>query len=252
MLRRCLLSLLATVAAALPAAARAQTDTTLHASNVWLVYNGTHALSSRWALLVDAQLRRTDFLSSPKQGELRPALRYQWTRQLSTAVGYAFFHTSTSTLLAQALPVNEHRVWEQLAFRQGTPRLSVEHRLRLEQRWEQRVQRVSGTPRITERAYQNRARYQFRLSHPLHAGPLSDPGPYATAGDELFFQRWGPTVRRAFDQNRGFAALGYRWNTRWRAEAGYMNQYREANVGSRHASEHVLQLTLFSEVPFHR
>jgi hypothetical protein len=226
-------------------------DSSRHAANVWLVYNGRHALSARWALFADAQVRRADGLARPKQWLVRPGLRYRWREHVSLTAGYAFQRTSPHGLLAEEIPTDEHRVWQQIEVERPAGRTALEHRLRLEQRWEEDVSDAGGTARVTGRGYQNRARYRLSATRPLHGGEPDAPGWYLAASDEPFV-RWGPGVGRTFDQNRAFVGLGRRWSDGLRVEGGYLNQYARAGSGRAVEVNHVLQLTLVSEVPLRR
>ena len=240
-----------------PNAAAAQGDSTRHAGNTWLVYNGTHDLSARLGLHLEAQLRRTDGIAAPKQLLLRPGVRVAFGDKVAATVGYAFQRTSPQGLLADPVATREHRGWQQVEIEAAAGRLTLQHRARLEQRWQEEVASDGpGAPRVTGWAYENRARYQLRLTRPLRSdaspgGDAEAPGWYLTATEEPFV-RFGRDVGRAFDQNRAFLGVGRRWGEALRAEAGYLNQYARAARGRALEVSHVLQAAVYADAPFRR
>jgi hypothetical protein len=231
-------------------AAPAPRDSTRHDANVWLVYNGRHDWSSRWVLVADAQVRRSSGATLPKQFLIRPGLAYMWRHDVRLTVGYAYQRTAPQGLLADAIATDEHRAWQQVEVAQPAGLLALDHRLRLEQRWQEDVS-AGAAPRVTGWAYQNRARYQLRATRSLQGSKPTAPGWYATATEEPFV-RWGGAPRRTFDQNRVFAGLGHRWRNDSRLEVGYLNQYARAGAGRAREINHVLQVTLVSEAPLRR
>lgn len=241
----------AACAAAVPTAARGQTDSSRQVANLWLVYNGTHAWSSRWALLAEAQWRRTDFAARPKQLLLRTGLEYTWTDRVSLGAGYTYLGTSPHGPLADPISSDEHRAFEQVSVSHDVGRVALDHRLRVEQRWQAEVESGGGPPRAVGRAYANRGRYQIRATRPLHAGDVEHPGWYATATGEPFL-RFGRDVGRAFDQSRVFVGLGYRWKGATRIEGGYLRQDRRPAAGRAREANHALHVSLYSEAPLRR
>lgn len=65
------------------------------------------------------------------------------------------------------------------------------------------------------------------------------------AWDEMFVHLnttdWG--AMQGFDQNRGFAGIGYRWQSHILTEIGYLNQY--INAVNTDRMNHILSLNLF-------
>ena len=59
----------------------------------------------------------------------------------------------------------------------------------------------------------------------------------------------GGSQGRAFDQNRAFLGLGYRWGEGLRVEGGYLNQYDVPARGRAREVSHVLQVAFYSDAP---
>ena len=243
-------------AVALPAAVGAQAsggDSTNHEPNAWVVYSGSHAWSSRFGLYLEGQVRRADGVRAPKQLLFRPGLQYRWTERVAVTAGYAYQRTSPHGILAAPVAVPEHRAWEQVEVETPAGRLGVEHRVRLEHRWEQEVETSPGlAARRAGWASSTRARYQLRATRPLHGGAPDAPGWYLTATAEPFARVSGGGGGRAFDQSRAFLGAGRRWGKGLRVEGGYLNQHDVPERGPARETSHVLQLAVYSDAPLTR
>ena len=230
---------------------RTELDSVRHDANTWLVYTGNHRWSTRWGLYVEGQVRRAEGLTAPKQLLVRPGLQYHWTNRVTLTAGYAFQRTSPHGILAEPIVAPEHRAWEQVEVETPAGRVALQHRVRVEHRWEAHVEEDAGTSARREGwDYSNRARYQLRATRPLHGGAADDPGWYVTATEEPFVRFGGAAEGRAFDQNRAFLGLGYRWGERLRVEGGYLNQYDVPERGRAREVSHVLQLAFYSDARF--
>lgn len=217
-------------------------------TNAWLMYLGDHAVASRWALHAETQVRRAELFDAWQQLLVRPGLIYTLTPNARVTAGYAFVRTWPYGGQPAAARFDEHRTWQQLQLGHATGRVAWQHRYRLEQRWVDTP--VDATTR--DRRYTNRMRYLARATLPLRGRAL-DPGePYASVYDELMVS-WGRNVgRNVFDQNRAYAALGWRLTGATRVEAGYLQQFVLKADGVRAERNHTLQLGIFQSAPLRR
>ena len=62
----------------------------------WFMYFGSHKISEKWGLHLEAQLRRNEFISKPQQLLLRTGINYYFTPNAFFTVGYAFVETWVS------------------------------------------------------------------------------------------------------------------------------------------------------------
>ncbi len=88
-----------------------------------------------------------------------------------------------------------------------------------------------------------RPRQMFRYMHPFEQKPQLS----LIIWDELFV-RVNTTPaggQSGFDQNRGFAGMGWTFNPNFRAELGYMNQYIDDAKHENHVMHHLLMGSLF-------
>ena len=102
-------------------------------------------------------------------------------------------------------------------------RFSLQHRLRLEQRWLEKYNNAASEVPESH-TYVNRFRYMLRVQAPLQGRTLDDHEFYAAAYDELFIGFGKNVGENIFDQNRVALLAGYKLNKHLRIEAGYLNQ----------------------------
>ena len=104
--------------------------------------------------------------------------------------------------------VNEHRIFQQFITKQSYGRVGFQHRYRFEQRW------VEGDFRL-------RFRYFLSLNVALSQPKLDDNTWYASAYNEIFLN----SEDNVFDRNRLYGGIGYKLNSKFKFELGYMNQF---------------------------
>lgn len=208
----------------------------------WWVYYGDHPVkNSKWGVLTEIQIRRTDFASNWQQLLLREGATYRLSPRVQLGGGYGFIRTSRYGAFPVARAFNEHRFFEQVIFKHEAGRLELEHRYRVEQRW---LEAFTGNTRSWR--YQNRFRYQLRGSVPLSAANASGQQWYLFAGDELFIH-FGPNYGASpFDQNRAFIGVGYKLSRANRLEVSYLNQFLVQRSGKVEESNHTLRIQLTS------
>lgn len=129
--------------------------------------------------------------------------------------------------------VNEAMAWEQYNYIQNTEYGIFSLRTRLEER-----------NNLDAPGASVRFRQLIKFVYPL----ILD---WSLVGsEEIMFNlnsvKWGPTT--GFDQNRVFVGAGYNFDTVFRTEFGYMNQYVNNNLNSDFI-DHQLSLNLFINVP---
>lgn len=189
----------------------------------WLQTFNTINLNKKWSLHLEYQWRREDGLKYWKQSLLRIGANYKLNEQITAQLGYGWIETFPygDHPIANNGTFPEHRIYEQLSFRQPINRWTFTHRFRIEQRWLGRV--VAGSDREIEGwNYLHRFRYQFRVQHPFWA--KGDRQFYGAAADEIFIGAGKKVGVNIFDQNRIFLLLGFKLNKKLSLEAGYFNQ----------------------------
>jgi hypothetical protein len=225
----------------------------------WAATFQNYKLSPRTGLYFDAQWRSTGQVRQMQALLLRPGINFYLTPSLTGTVGYAFIpQQRVSGGVEGYLP--EHRVWEQLVFTHavklgahhtGTRHHSdvhqhamatLQHRLRLEQRFIPRHHAEGGELVHDGHRYAGRLRYFARAVVPLSG----QAGWFAAVQNEIFFNAANASFvnGKFFDQNRAYLAAGYRLSKQFDMELGYMNQYI-SGAGANSTNNHIVQLATY-------
>jgi hypothetical protein len=222
-------------------------------TNAWLMYFGNHKLSDKWGLHLEAQMRRSDFLSSPQQWLLRGGINYYLNSQVFFTAGYCYVETYPygEQPVKSAFP--ENRFWEQVQIKTQLKQVEWISRYRLEQRFVKLpVSNSAGEYEPGDAVYSNRMRILNRLSIPFKGQSITNKTFYFTAYDEIMWN-WGKnTGPNLLDQNRLYAAFGYVIPVAGRLEIGYLLQSIYKADGIRVEQNNTFQLALFSNISFAR
>ncbi len=204
----------------------AQNDRLNDHNNInWLQSVNTVPLGKKWSIHAEYQWRRENGLKYWQQSLLRLGVNYKLHENVSAHIGYGWIETFPygDFPIANAGTFPEHRIYEQMTFRQPVSKWIFTHRFRVEQRWLGRVKAsTSGNREIESWFFLHRFRYQFRTQYPIWI--KGDKQFYAATADELFIGAGKNLGINIFDQNRIFLLLGHKLNKKISVEAGYMNQ----------------------------
>lgn len=164
----------------------------------------------KWLFYFEAQPRVGDDISRLERLLIRPAIGYNYDKNITFYLGYGWTPTSTDSEYEGDFR-NENRIWQQMSIKQSALGLDWVHRLREEQRMIDDASSVS-----------NRFRYLLRGSY-----QFCDCQDFGLTGyNELFVTlnsvERGP--RAGFDRNRFF--FGPFWgDSKARFEVGYLGEY---------------------------
>ena len=192
----------------------------------WLVYVGDHKLAPKWTLHTEYQARRVHGLRVPQNQLSRLGLGRTLTDRVKVSASYTYFESfrygAYPSVAGRASP--EQRIYEDVTLNDPLGRLTLNHRIRLEQRWLGTRGGEDGKGAVGKWVYQNRIRYQLAATFPLQ-GPTIDNGEwYLNAFDELFMS-FGKNVRNnIFNQNRLSAGPGYQFTKNAKVELNYLYQ----------------------------
>jgi hypothetical protein len=186
----------------------------------------------RWRWWAEGQLRYRESGKELDQSLLRPGIGYALTDRSTVFVGYAHVTNHPAGMGA----VHENRIWQQYQWSGPTPLGAFISRSRLEQRWQE-----NGND--TGVRFRELVKFNWPFSfHPAASFVLAD---------ELFINLVGTdwsvlASKQGFDQNRGFAGIGYRFTPIVLMEVGYMNQY--INTTTRDRMNHILSINLYIDL----
>ena len=195
----------------------------------WLASFNTIKTGKKTSIHADLQLRSSDELGYIQTLLLRTGVNIHLNKKLIVTTGYAYIRNYRS-IAAIAGYAAEHRVWEQFLYNHKIKRIQVSHRFRIEQRFVPKVKVENNDLETYGYGYSNRFRYFTRMLLPLNNYPSFTKGMFAALQNEVFLN-FGNTAQvngKAFDQNRLYFAAGYRINSSFDLEAGYMYQYISA------------------------
>ncbi len=213
--------------------------------NGWLALFSSYKLNKKFAIHFDGQLRSADKWKEAQSFIIRPGVNYMIASNQVATLGYAYVghHRRIDDVSGWA---PEHRIWEQYIINQSFPFLqrpvSLQHRLRLEQRFLSRSEVANTELKTAEYVFSQRFRYFARSIFPLKATAKFTQGMFISLQDEIFFNVTNASVinDKFFDQNRAYGSLGYRLSQKCDIEVGYMYQFiagRSSNINN-----HILQL----------
>lgn len=190
-----------------------------HNNTNWVQIFNNINLDKKWSLHIEYQWRRENWLKNWQQSLFRMGVNKKLSENVVIHLGYAWVETFPygGFPIASSGTFPEHRLYEQIIFRQPIRKWILAHRFRIEQRWLGKVQ--TGTDReIEEWFFVHRFRYQFRAQYNF------SPKWYAVAADEIFIGAGKNVGVNIFDQNRAFLLAGFKLNRHVSIEAGYFNQ----------------------------
>lgn len=235
----------------LPLAGMAQKHISTQA-HAWATYQGNHRFSDRWGLHTEYQWRRNNMFEHWQQSLLRVGVEYYLKNGLQFTVGYGWIRTFPYGDQPVAFTFDEHRLWEQVMLNQQVWRIGINHRYRMEQRWmETRVANADGATDVIFQL-RHRGRYRLMLTMPLSRSSMANNTLFLALYDEVFLG-FGPHIgNNVLDQNRAYAALGWRFNKDLNFQVGYLNQYVIKSDGFHAERNHTLQLAVQYNIDLRR
>jgi hypothetical protein len=211
--------------------------------NAWVMYFGNHRLSERWGIHTEYQWRRADMFNDWQQSLLRLGIDYYGKNNVQYTAGYGWIKTFQYGDQPVSHDFDEHRIWEQLILKNKAGRVDFHHRYRLEQRFlENWVKDASGNYALDGYLFRQRVRYRFMITMPLSRKEMANNTLFLSAYDEPFLGFGKGIAKNILDQNRLYVALGWRFNSNFNVQLGYLNQYVVKKDGIQAERNHTLQI----------
>jgi hypothetical protein len=231
-----------------------QTHRTPVAQNhAWMMFFGNHALSEKWSIHTEVQIRRADGFSTTQQTLLRTGLNFHLTSTSFATLGYCWVNTHPYGTFPSKSIFQENRIWEQFQNKNQLGKVEWISRFRLEQRWINLPSFSSTTQSWTagDPVFSNRFRTLQRFSIPFKGTKIEDHSWYLSMYDECLIQFGKNIGLNVFDQNRAYIAIGTKIPKVGRLEFGYLNQFIIKSNGIQVENNHTLQIGLSSTLPLH-
>lgn len=219
----------------------------------WYMGMNTFRLNDKFIFFFDAQLRSTDKWRQSETFIFRPAVGYLLNKNAIISLGVAsvtnwrtFTYSDIGTPLTIRDAVDDNRIWQQLIVNQAFRNRTLQHRLRLEERWLGTLTRNGQELELVDRKLNARFRYFTRLIVPFKEQSPFTQGWFAALQNEFFFNVIGSAHanRKFFDQSRTYGGIGYRLSSKVDLEWGYMAQY-VVQRQSPHIFNNIAQLSSF-------
>ncbi|QNK61342.1 DUF2490 domain-containing protein [Pedobacter sp. PAMC26386] len=205
----------------------------------WLFLLNNTKINKKWGTHLDVQVRSADDWSNVRNFLFRPGITYFINDKNDLTLGYLLSETHNQVDDLGEHKLVEHRIWQQYIHKHKISTVNVSHRFRLEQRFIEKIR--------NEEVFAQRLRYFVRFLIPLKKEVKNfEEGLFAALQNELFFniQHKNELNGHLFDQNRAYAALGYRFSKKFDLEAGYLNQ--AVKGGKANSMNNVIQLAVYT------
>ena len=208
---------------------------TIRQSNqVWVQSYNEAKLSDRWTALLDGGLRWDKDLEISVL-ILRGGVGYSLSPNVRVAGGFAFLGTFEESKIIR----NEYRPFQELTYRSELGKLSINNRLRLEERFFE-----SKPTDINRTSFNFRFRYAIMLGIPLANLSRSDPKRrlILNMGDEIFINAGKEITHRVFDQNRIILSPTVQWNKNLSVSFTYNSQFGSTALAETFVHSHIFWL----------
>lgn len=194
--------------------------------NGWLMLSNTYKINNSLSASLDGQLRSDNQLKDIQTIIPRPGIQYNFKKNINATLGYAFIENRKTIGNVNGYSP-EHRILEQMQVRHPVGFTMLNHRLRLEQRFISKSVVSNNSLQNIGNTFANRFRYFFKDIIPFNGIKQFDKGVFAALQNEIFINIGDKSTvnGKYFDQNRAYAAFGYKFSPEFDLEAGYLNQY---------------------------
>ncbi|MBP6311894.1 MAG: DUF2490 domain-containing protein [Flavobacteriales bacterium] len=222
-------------------------------SNAWVMYFGNHRLSDRWGIHSEYQWRRSNFVEDWQQSLARIGVDHYFASGPQVTAGYGWIKSYPYGDQPIATAFNEHRIWQQLILNNKAGRFHFNHRYRLEQRFlEQVTINTNGDAASDDFLFKQRVRYRLLVSIPINHKDMLDNTLFLALYAEPFLQFGKHVGTNIMDQNRLYAALGWRADQNFNVQLGYLNHYIPKSDGIRAENNHTAQLGITYNFDFRK
>jgi len=213
--------------------------------NGWFASNNLFKINSKLSVHLDVQVRSTDKVEYLSSFLFRPGINFHLRKNIIATAGYGYIHNRRS-MNDVAGYVPEQRIWEQLILNHHAHFVSIQQRIRLEQRFIGKFQVVNGDFITGGNRFANRLRYFTRSIVPFNGSRPFAKGVFGAIQNEVFVNVGDKSAvnGKFFDQNRLYLAVGYRLSSKADLEAGYLNQY-VSGVNKSLSRAHIVQLAIY-------
>jgi len=218
---------------------------------VWFAYTGQYKVTKHWGYHIEAQFRMDNQLKQNQQNLFRVGTIYYLNSNNNISAGYGLINTYNESVDDY---FKENRFWEQYQYSKkwNETKNTVIHRLRLENRWVEKLILSDNNVLSLGSSFQNRLRYLNRnLFHILNFKSTNEEL-YAVLQNEVFFIVGNNKINtKLIDQNRFLIGLGLNYNNNIRLELGYMNHFI-TSTSTNNVMNHTISVSLLQNLDFQK
>jgi hypothetical protein len=206
---------------------------------VWLGYVNQTRISDKWGIWFDANIRTRDNLTNGYSVSfIRPGIMYYLSDNTSLTIGYAFANYFSGND-GRNIAMPEHRPWQQIMWTNRYPKLRLQQRLRIEERFRRKLESPDKLGDGFNFNY--RVRYNFSLATPLSKKAFAPHTLSLVFNDEAMLNFGKEVLTNTFDQNRLFGGLNYHFSQNSSLQAGYMYTFQQG-IGAQYRNIHTVRI----------
>ena len=202
----------------------------------WFALTTMSKVHKKVSIMLEGQFRYVEQMD-PLQFQLRTGVEYGLNKHWFVTLGYVYTWNEHYGKQPAAFVNNEHRIWEQVNYKNSYKRFFMSHRFRVEQRFIQEHSKTETSNAYSN--YQNRLRYRFMTNIPLNHATMDAKTVYLNLYDEVFYGFGNTDTFNEPDQNRIYLGFGYQFTKLVQAHVGPFYQMliksngakQENNVG---------------------
>jgi hypothetical protein len=211
----------------------------------WAMSANTIKINPNIVFQFDMQLRSTNNFKNPEVFIIRPVLAYMINKTTSIGIGVGSIST-WKTIEEVRDETKEFRIFQQMNTEKKYGASTIQHRIRVEERWLPEVSVADGAFKKTGTNFNFRARYLTKFMIPTKKTLQFSKGFYVVAQNEFYFNLAGASFanNKFFDQSRTYGGAGLRINKTLDIELGYMYQYVEGEAKT-YISNSILHFATF-------
>lgn len=204
----------------------------------WVSLNTVTKFSPHWGVVADVHLRTNDFFQDNNFFFLRGGISYIPNSKFTFTGGYAHMWLAPRNPTWSTFS-DENRLYQQVQMNTKSGNVSIVHRIRNEQRWQEIIVNDVATG---NNKFSNRVRYLLSTTIPVFKKKTA---PSLVISDELLVQFGQDIVYNTFDQNRFFIGIKQTINPKLSFDFGYMNVYQQKATGYQYDMNHTLRLFFY-------
>ncbi|HRG01340.1 MAG TPA: DUF2490 domain-containing protein [Bacteroidia bacterium] len=208
---------------------------------LWLGYYNSIIINSKWSVNSDLQFRTKNEVKDYSQALVRADVSYKLKDRLTISVGFAHFRY----FLTKEKTRGEWRPWQELKLIDKVGNCRVNHRFRIEQRFNETVKNSEAT---NDYQFNFRFRYRLDLRYPLLKEKESGNNLYALVGNEIMINAGNNIIYNYFDQDRLYVGINYEINKKIALQLQYMHVWQQVSNGLTLNSTEVLRFNIYHTI----